>query len=289
MTALGTLGLRDRAFVYGFDEIDASCEPSVRALFSAAKAAFPGLRTMSAIDWATVPLDMPLDVWVIMYQLVNTTTASAWVNAGHEIWTYHCIEPSGAGYLNTFVERQLIEARLLFWFDWQLGVTGHLYYDVALWASWSSVPPFWTDYTTQSGVSFALPPLPIGPRALGPADDPRLTTWDPANWIWAPRTDIWANGDGQFVYPGSVDGATRVGTPISSLRFETQRDGVEDWHVLAEAAAVDAASTEQLVRTRVSAPTTWSNDAVALEAARRAAAAIAMGASRSAGAANKGH
>ena len=63
-TGLQSLGLSHLATVYGFDEIDASCEPSVRALFAAAKAAFPGIRTLSAIDWPTVPLDLPLDIWV---------------------------------------------------------------------------------------------------------------------------------------------------------------------------------------------------------------------------------
>ena len=39
--ALGALGLQSRAAVYGFDEIDAQCEPAVRQLFQAAKQAFP--------------------------------------------------------------------------------------------------------------------------------------------------------------------------------------------------------------------------------------------------------
>lgn len=125
---LGELGLQQYATVYGFDEIDASCEPSVRQLFAAAKAAFPGVKTLSAIDWASVPLDLPLDTWILQYQLVTPAIAQAWVGAGHELGVYHCIEPSEPGYLNTFVERDLIEARLLFWYDYLLGVTSHLYY-----------------------------------------------------------------------------------------------------------------------------------------------------------------
>ena len=100
--ALTALGLQDRATVYGFDEIDPSCEPAVRQLFAAAKAAFPGVRTLSAIDWPSVPLDLPLDVWVLQYQLVDANVTGPWVAAGKQLFTYHCIEPAGAAFLNTF-------------------------------------------------------------------------------------------------------------------------------------------------------------------------------------------
>jgi len=188
---LSALGLSKYAYVYGFDEIDSSCEPAVRQLFSAAKVAFPGIKTLSAIDWATVPLDLPLDVWILQYQLVSPSVAAAWTAAGHELGVYHCIEPSEEGYLNTFIERELIESRLLFWYDYVLNVSSHLYYDVALWEQWTMVPPFWDSYTTVSGVTHPQRLLPLTVPSVG---DPRLLTWDPAVWIWAPRNDIWANG-----------------------------------------------------------------------------------------------
>lgn len=160
---LGKLGLQQYATVYGFDEIDASCEPSVRQLFTAAKAAFPGVKTLSAIDWASVPLDLPLDTWILQYQLVTPAIAQAWVGAGHELGVYHCIEPSQPGYLNTFVERDLIEARLLFWYDYLLGVTSHLYY-VSVCVGW---PPLQTMLPTPffiaTTTSLSPPPLSLPP------------------------------------------------------------------------------------------------------------------------------
>lgn len=256
---LTALGLQNRAFVYGFDEIDVSCEPAVRQLFGAAKAAFPGLRTLSAIDWPSLPLDLPLDTWVLQYQLVDRAVTDPWVKAGHGLYTYHCIEPHGAAFLNTFNEISLIQARLLFWYDFLLNVTGHLYYDVALWESWKSVPPFWASYTTASGVSFHTGLAPLNQRV----EDARLTDWDPANWIWAPRTDIWANGDGVFIYPGAPVGG--VGVPISTIRFESQRDGVEDWHVMRAAAAANSDEVDAIVKSQVSAPTVWSANTTLLE------------------------
>ena len=158
----------------------------------------------------------------------------------------------------------LIQARLLYWYDFALNVTGHLYYDVALWAAWKAVPPFWASYTTRSGVAFQQGPAPVAPRA----EDARLLSWDPANWIWAPRTDIWANGDGVFIYPGAPAGG--VGAPVSTVRFEAQRDGVEDWHVMAAAAAAAGgrAEVDAIVRALVSTPTTWSSNVTLLEASR---------------------
>ena len=47
------------------------------------------------------------------------------------------------------------------------------------------------------------------------------TDFDPGNYIWYPRTDIFANGDGNFVYPGA-DG------PIPTVRLHNLRDEFED-------------------------------------------------------------
>jgi hypothetical protein len=99
-------------------------------------------------------------------------------------------------------------------------------------------------------------------------EDARLLQWDPANWIWAPRADIWANGDGVFLYPGAA-GADGVGRPVSTIRFEAQRDGVEDLHVmLAAAAAHGRAAVDEIVRASVSAPTVWSGNVTLLEESR---------------------
>ena len=139
-------------------------------------------------------------------------------------------------------------------------MTGHLYYDDALWLDWTSVPPFYSSYTTVSGVSFQQGHAPLASRT----NDIRLSNWDVANWIWAPRTDIWANGDGVFMYPGAPIG--NVGVPVSTIRFEAQRDGVEDWHVM-KAAATSGHSAEvaSIVKSQVSAPTVWSDNTTLLE------------------------
>lgn len=209
---------------------------------------------------------------ILQYQLVDPAVAGPWIAAGHELGVYHCIEPSGPGYLNTFIERDLIEARLLFWYDYVLGVSSHLYYDVALWENWASVPPFWSSYTTASGVTHpqGLYPLSVPPS---PAD-PRLLSWDPAVWIWAPRTDIWANGDGVYVYPGELS-SEGVGAVVSTVRLEAQRDGVEDWHIFAAAAAAKGqGAVMALVREMVTGPTSFSTNCTLLQQVKAAALAL---------------
>lgn len=56
------------AYVYGFDENPVSCEPQVRQLFGAIKASFPALRTVATLNWSPMPLDLPVDVWVLQYE-----------------------------------------------------------------------------------------------------------------------------------------------------------------------------------------------------------------------------
>ena len=61
-------GLLQYAYVYGFDENPQSCEPQVRQLFGAIKMAFPKLRTVATLNWSPMPVDLPVDVWVLQYE-----------------------------------------------------------------------------------------------------------------------------------------------------------------------------------------------------------------------------
>ena len=89
--ALKGLGLLDRAYVYGFDENPQSCEPQVRKLFGAVKAKWPSLRTVATLNWPQMPVDLPVDVWVLQYQEFDEETAKPWIAAGKQQFWYHCI------------------------------------------------------------------------------------------------------------------------------------------------------------------------------------------------------
>jgi hypothetical protein len=189
-----------------------------------------------------VPTDLPLDVWVIQYQMYNASASQSWLKSGKEVWWYHCISPSEEKYLNTFIERPLLETRLLFWlaaanFD----ISGWLYYAIDLWIGWPK-------------------PKTIITRINNTA----MTDWDPANYVWLPNHNIFANGDGYFLYPGPKG-------PLPSVRLHNIRDGFEDvelFRMIPEEKARNL--TEALVR----GPTDFTLDPEVVERTRRTAAAI---------------
>lgn len=260
VTALDHDGLLNRAYVYGFDELPAGCEPQVRKLFGGIKAAFPTLTTMAVLNWSPMPVDLPLDIWVLQYLEFNATNAAAWTAAGKEQWHYHCIEPHSLQYLNTFIERRAIQPRLLFWLAalWHAehgAPSGWLYYAVNLWRP------------CQSGRcgGFHRPSVMKRSTSSSHVRNSAYTDFPPANYIWegdGGTYDIFANGDGFFMYP-CEDG------PCSTIRLSAMRDGLEDWEIFSK---LDKKVSIPLLRRLVRGPDDWTEDPELLERTRREAA-----------------
>jgi len=116
---------------------------------------------------------------------------------GDTMWWYVCCGPRKP-YANLFTNWTAAEMRVWFWQSWQHDITGVLYWGLNYWLSWGAdVPPVEERF-------------PDGP------------------WV-ASTTNVRADymGDGYFIYPGpSVD------KPLSSIRLETIRDGIEDYDLL---------------------------------------------------------
>lgn len=235
--------LLDSMFVYGFDEAPQTCESSIRNIYSALKKKWPKLRTVAVLNWLP-SLDLPLDVWILQYENFNEANAEKWIATGKQHWWYHCIEPSGVTYLNTFIERPLMEARLLFWLAASYNVGGWLYYSDFM---WHRNPP--------------------SNKPMEKISNTARTDFDPANYIWLPRTDIFANGDGNFVYPG-VDG------PIQTVRLRNLRDGFEDIELFR---MLDMEKVKPIVNPVVSSATSYVLDPLALDKGRQQAAALLTG------------
>ena len=236
-------GILGNMFVYGFDETPASCEASIRRIFGAIKRKWPLVRTVAVLNWLP-PTDLPLDVWVLQYEVYNETQASTWTAAGKQQWWYHCIEPSGPSYLNSFIERPLMEARLLYWLGSAHQVGGWLYYSDVMWKR-----------------------HPASSAPMKRINGTARTDFDPANYIWLPRTDIFANGDGNFVYPGSSG-------PIPTIRLHSLRDGFEDAELFR---MLDLEKVGPIVEPLVRSPTNYTLDPALLEKQRRTAAAMVQG------------
>jgi len=257
--AVGAIGEHPdvRPYVYGYDEQPRSCEPNIRKLFGAVKARWPHVATAAVLNWpGGLPADLPVDIWIVQYEDWNATQAAAWqATPGKQLFGYHCIEPSGGAYLNTFIERPRTQGRQLYWLAVLRQLDGWLYYATDIW---------------QPRPGAVHTPL----RRLGRSS---RTDFDPSNYIWSPRTDIFANGDGQFVYPGlgGADGATPA--PVASARLLLQRDAVEDAHLLRLARrTLGADKTAALIERVVRSPTDHTDEPLLLEATRREAAAAVV-------------
>ena len=171
--------------------------------------------TAAVLNWSPMPLDLPVDIWILQFEEFNATNARDWIAAGKEQWHYHCIEPHDIASLNTFIERPAFQPRLLMWLgalnQLKYGApTGWLYYAVNLWRP--------CDRDDCGGA--------VTREALNQNASSPFSTFPVANFIWLGQyDDIFANGDGQYLYP------CENGKPCGSIRLSALRDGLEDWEL----------------------------------------------------------
>lgn len=188
------LGLVEKAYFYGFDEVNADRFDEMRRVFGFLKERYPEIRTATTARDASLGLatglDEVVDIWVPLTAAYDSTAAAAARDRGDEVWWYICIGPSHP-YANWFIEYTALEARLLWWMTYRQRADGFLYYTMNRW------------------------PNQKEPMRL---DGNNKTNWNPASY----KT---ANGDGCLFYAGP-DG------PIGTLRLENVRDGLEDFELL---------------------------------------------------------
>ncbi len=113
-------------------------------------------------------------------------------NAGETYWWYVCCGP-GAPYANFFVDMQGISHRILFWQQKMEGIDGLLYWSTTYWNPEQGCPDPWESMMTFRDIN------------------PKM------------------RGDGSLLYPGKKVG---VDGPVSSIRLEIIRDGIEDFEYL---------------------------------------------------------
>ena len=128
-------------------------------------------------------------------------------------------------------------------------LTGWLYYAVDSYATGCSVNP--EPHHTL--------------KRLG---DTAKVDFNPGNCIWWPKTDLWANGDGQFTYPGNLS------EPVGTTRLANFLDGLEDAELLK---MLPQDSTRALARRLARSLDDWNDDGALLEEVRLQAAAAIEG------------
>ena len=192
---LRSRGLLHLAFIYGFDEATAAEFDNLRAAFGYMKRRFPDVKTATTAKDPSYGLESGLDEVVDIWVPLTALydeTAAAAARARGKEVWWYICIGPTHPFANWFIEYPLLEARLLWWMTWRRGVTGFLYYTLNRWPHLEA-------------------PLRTAPGS-------NRTGLNPASFGTA-------NGDGCLIYPGEEG-------PVSSLRFENVRDGIEDYELL---------------------------------------------------------
>jgi len=201
-------GWWDMAYIYGFDELGPDRYAELNSTYGAIKKAFPDLKTMTTI----VPnkfLKGSVDIWVPLTPDWNPEDAEAYTRDGDDVWWYVCCHPFHP-YPNYFIDYPAIDPRILSWMNWKCKVPGILYYMTNLWEC-NRDPESMADYvrSLHNADPVALAAIKAGKK------------WPDVPWNTYSCASF--QGDGQILYPGPN------GKPLSCMRLEGIRDGIEDY------------------------------------------------------------
>lgn len=189
-------GWIDRAYVYCHDEIGKEQYTFAHELYGDLKKAMPDLRLMQTFykDDPIPALGDVLDVWAPVTGRYRQAEFQRQQAKGDGVWWYVCCGPSKP-YANLMIEWPAIDHRILLWQNWKYNVTGLLYWGLNVWGENEKGDKRWPE-----------------------------AKWNPATFV--NEAGKGHNGDGQLIYPGPNR------RPLSSIRLENLRDGIEDYEYL---------------------------------------------------------
>jgi len=206
-------GWLEMAYVYWFDEPDPKDYPFVRNGMQRLKTYAPGISTMLTEE----PVDSlagPIDIWCPVSPRYDHDRAESRRAEGEQFWWYVCCFPK-APYCTLFIDHPATELRTWYWQTWKRGIVGTLVWQSNYWTSNAAYP-----------------------------DEPQNPYLDPMGYVSGYSTPkgtrrFWGNGDGRFIYPplaaavpGKSGSEPVLQRPVSSIRWEMLREGVEDYEML---------------------------------------------------------
>jgi hypothetical protein len=188
-------GWAGRAYMQGYDEPaqDAKLLAEIRPFYELARKGWPGLRTLiTAPPQTYATLHKHVGIWCPLTPDYKDAEADKRRKQGEEVWWYVCNGPA-APWANFFLDQPGATPRVLLWQTFGRRSDGLLYWGLNHW----------------------------------PGFDARTMKKRPADKRWPkmPWDDGGRNGDGYLLYPGPRG-------PLSSIRLEILRDGVEDYDAL---------------------------------------------------------
>lgn len=203
-------GWLDMAFVYWFDEPDPKDYEFVADGMKRLEKYAPGLVRMIT-EQPSSEFDAHVNVWCPVSHNYDHAAAEARRAHGERFWWYVCTGPK-APYCTLFIDHPATELRVWHWQTWQRNIVGTLVWQSNYWTSSAAYP-----------------------------DQPQNPYEDPMGYVSGYSTpkgtkSFWGNGDGRFIYP-PLAAATPSSTPVleppvSSIRWEMLREGVEDYECL---------------------------------------------------------
>ncbi len=210
---LSDMGLIGRAVVYPFDEPDEKDYDFVLDQLRLLGEHFPGLLRMVPMNLGAADVfEGSIDLWCPIMHTHNPQFAAARQAAGELYSWYICCAPK-APYIANFIDRPATDMRVWLWQTWQENVDGVLLWETTWWTSSAAYP-----------------------------EEPQNPYLDAMSWVdgyGTPRGEKrrWNVGDGRFLYPPEaatgLQSETVLQGPVSSIRWEALRDGMEDFEYLA--------------------------------------------------------
>lgn len=205
-------GWLDMAYLYWFDEPHPQDYPFVREVMERVDQAAPGIPRFLT-EQPEPELYGAVDIWCPVSPRYDHKIAEQRREHGDEFWWYVCCGPK-APYCTLFIDHPASELRVWLWQTWKRDITGVLVWSINYWTS----PAEYTDHPQNPYED------PMGYRSR--YADPEVKQY-------------WGNGDGRFLYPplaaaepGISGEEPVIQPPVSSIRLEMLREGIEDYEML---------------------------------------------------------
>ncbi len=185
-------GWLDEVYWYWVDEPPLDAYADVKQGMELLKASCPDMQRLLTCNHEDAPIPYfynVVNLWVPIFDYYSPLSAPPRQDLGENIWWYVCTGPKGP-YPNNFIDHPAINHRIRFWQMDRYDVDGSLYWSVTYW---------------------------------------RQNPWEQAMSI-DHNGGPWGNGDGRLLYPPQPEKSETplIEGPVSSIRFENLRDGLED-------------------------------------------------------------
>ncbi|MBT3379522.1 MAG: DUF4091 domain-containing protein [Lentisphaerae bacterium] len=205
-------GLLKRAVCYPFDEPAEKDYDFVVEQLLFLKDGFPGLSRMIPMNLGAADAFLGwVDYWCPVLSSHNRDFARERREAGDRYTWYICCSPK-APYIANFIDRAGTDLRVWLWQTWQENVDGVLIWQTNYWHSRPAYPDALQN-PYEDSMSW------VGGYGTKPGEKRR-----------------WNVGDGRFIYPPEAATGSQIEPildgPVSSIRWEALRDGMEDFEYL---------------------------------------------------------